>query len=76
MNGMFASYGDWTLFFSLAIKARKEKSIAEAKQWLVLYSQKNNLTIPDDQEIEYIIDDVHDWLEKFDENWADNLINR
>ena len=76
MNGMFASYGDWALFFSLAIKARKEKSIAEAKQWIMLYSQKNNLAIPDDGEIRYIIDEVHSWLEKFDENWADNLINR
>ena len=76
MNEMFTSYGDWALFFSLAIKSREEKCIAEAKQWLILYSQKNNLAIPDDGEIRYIIDDVHEWLAKFDENWADNLTHR
>ena len=76
MNEMFTSYGDWVLFFSLAVKARKEKRIDKAKEWIILYSQKNNLAIPDDGEIEYAIDEVHSWLAKFDENWADNLINR
>ena len=76
MYKMFASHGDWALFFSLAVKSRKENCIDEAKKWIILYSQKNNLTIPEEDEIRYIIDEAHSWLSKFDENWADNLTHR
>lgn len=77
MNKMFANPTDWVLFFSIAVQAKKDnKSMEEAKEWLVLYSQKNNFPKPSDVEMKYLINEVNEWLEKFDENWSYNLINR
>ena len=77
MNKMFANPADWVLFFAIAVEAKKDNnSMEKAKEWLILYSQKNNFPKPSNLEMEILVEEVDDWLAKFDENWSDNLINR
>jgi hypothetical protein len=77
INGKwFATAEDWVLFFSIAVKCRQKNDINEARDWLHLHSHKNNLCLPSDQEVRSLIHEVATWLEKFDENWHDNLVSR
>ena len=76
------SPSDWAELFVLCTKARETGNHDEVNNWLVAYSDAHDLPRPEDpihnewSDTEYIIKETLMFLDKFAENWTDELENR
>ena len=80
------SPSDWAELFVLCTKARETGKHDEVSKWLIAYSDAHDLPRPEDpmyslvhskwSDTEYIIKEALMFLDKFAENWTDELENR
>ena len=77
------SPSDWAELFTLCAKAKKTTDMAhyrEVTAWLTEFSKTHDLPPPEEtnewSSTRYIVKEAVTFLDKFEENWIDDLVSR